>query len=292
MEGFESKGGLDSLNVEEMMEGMEARGQEDVWMQERASVEEVEGELMMVTGDVKAVAVFAEVIPSWVAIADQWGCREIFLCCVKEQEGYLEGLGLVSKVTRVRSTLGMKGKDWSKEERPIILVQGSALFGKKILEGMKAWGFTSENRIAIVVTDRIRTLPLRLKIGKFIHTDFGGVSKSKFSLGLSEGWLLNEKFQAAALPNIVRRITRLANVTEPGKAFKPTSQTHAEEIHDYTPSLKQVVDDKFVLPNVICGTKWVQRKLTREEIATAMDFPVGVVKGLSKHIKEKSNTKL
>ena len=252
----------------------------------------VEGELVEVTGDVETVAIFAETIPSWIAVADQWGCQEIFLYCAREQEGYLEGLGLVSRVTRIRAISGMKGKDWMRENLPITLIQGSSKFGKDILEGLKSWGISEKDRIALVVTDRIRNLPLRLKIRKFIHTDFGGISTNKFSLGLSEGWQSNENFQDTMLPNIVRRLTRLANVTEPGKSFTPTSKKHIDDLHDYTPTLQQLVDSKFTLPNVICGSKWVQRKLTLEEIATAMDFPVGVVKGLSKRFKNKNEVKM
>ena len=252
----------------------------------------VEGELVEVTGDVETVAIFAETIPSWIAVADQWGCQEIFLYCAREQEGYLEGLGLVSRVTRIRAISGMKGKDWMRENLPITLIQGSSKFGKDILEGLKSWGISEKDRIALVVTDRIRNLPLRLKIRKFIHTDFGGISTNKFSLGLSEGWQSNENFQDTMLPNIVRRLTRLANVTEPGKSFTPTSKKNIDDLHDYTPTLQQLVDSKFTLPNVICGSKWVQRKLTLEEIATAMDFPVGVVKGLSKRFENKNEVKM
>ena len=188
--------------------------------------------------------------------------------------------------------MGMKEKSWRREDQPIVLIQGSLTFGKSILEGLKAWGLSINDRIAMVVTNRVRNLPLRLKIRKFIHTDFGGVSTSTISLGLSEGWKLNENFQGTIVPNIVRRITRLANVTELGKPFTPTSQNQIDELHDYKPTLQQLVDRKFTLPNVICGSKWVQRKLTVNEIATAMDFPVGVVKGLTKRFKSKEELRL
>ena len=179
--------------------------------------EAIEGTVQCLDLKEKNIAVFSEFIPSWLAVADTWRCDKISMFCEKEQEWFRRSLDLETSIKICRVLATMRVGDWMKEERRVVLVQGSVGFCKKIITGLSEGGITTNDKLAVVVTNQVRNLPVKFKFKKFTHSDLGGVSTSKFTIGLSMGWNVDNILGPSR--EVKRKLYRVASVVEPGKAI-------------------------------------------------------------------------
>jgi hypothetical protein len=249
----------------------------------------IEGTVQCIDIVEKNIAVFSEFIPSWLAVADTWECENISLYCDKEQEWFRKSLKLQTSVKKYRVLAAMRDGSWMKEEKKLVLIQVSTGFCKKIISGFSEWGITEEDRLAVVVTNQFRNPPIRFKFKKFSHSDLGGVSTSKFSIGMTTGWGVDSI--EAPDQEVARQLYRVASVIEPGKDIKIPGK-ECEAIKERTATAPEIISEEFILPNVINGTGWVKRRFTAEEAATALDFPVASIKRLKSESVDRTQCEL
>ena len=235
--------------------------------------------------DASAIAIFSEVIPSWLAVVDRWGCEMIYLFCASEQEGFKEALNLLTPITQIRSAAGMRGKAWMMVQRPVVLIQGSSGFCSELVQGLAGWGLTADDRIALVMSKSSRGLSISFISRRLSHSDFGGVTSHSCTVAITKGWGKSiSDLRSLPTPKVERRLSKMIDVTFPGKPFAMPSKTEEDRIFNQRPSQEELVSNPFVVPNVCYATKWVKRRLTIQEIGEALDFPIRVSKHLGSEI--------
>jgi hypothetical protein len=177
-------------------------------------------------------------------VADTWDCENISLYCDKEQEWFRKSLKLQTSVKRYRVLAAMRDGSWMREEKKLVLIQGSSGFWKKIITGLSEWGITEEDRLAVVVTNQFRNPPIKFKFKKFSHSDLDGVSTSKFSIGMSTGWGV-DKIEAPS-QEVARKLYRVASVIEPGKDITIPGK-ECEAIKERTATAPEIISEEFIL---------------------------------------------
>ena len=244
----------------------------------------VEGTLEPFDAPVKTIGIFAERIPSWLAVVDNWNCEAIMYFCEKEELWFREALELRTEVRRVGTLAGMRNGRWFKEERRLVLVQGTSEFCRKVLLGLKEWGICDKDMVGVVLPNQLRNLPLAMNFIKLPHSHLGGVTTTPLSIGLSKTWKDIEVKKPTA--ELKRKIEDIASVTEGGlERNKPD----ADEIPSQEPKTSELCSKSFVLRSVFKKSGWVTRLLTPVEIAIALDFPVGCVSRLKDHPEFQKN---
>ena len=222
----------------------------------------------------QAVAVFAERVPSWLPVVDGWGSEDISLYCEKELEIFRKALRFKGGLTKHQTVVGMKSCKWWEERQKVVVIQGSSGFVKKIVKGLTSIGVTGEDKIIVATNKRNRTLPISFKFLRIDHSLIGGVTNTISHIGVSSGFSLKEEAGQQVNP-IHRRLTGLVNVTQKASSCPPHNSSPAIESGQLV-SLNDLANATFKVPCIFnIPNSLGYRKLTSQEILTAMDFPKG-----------------
>jgi hypothetical protein len=226
----------------------------------------------------QSVMVIAEFVPSWLAIVDSWGAAQVSLYCEGELEGFRESLELITPVRVHRSLAGAKIGMWWKEEKRIVMVQGSSDFVSKILHALVSIGITKQDQVIVAANKKIRKSPLSLQFKRIFHGNIGGVTSTTSFLGFSENFPLAHHHPSNVTTEhlIQRRLQGLLNVTtHASEHTKPKQQKVCEATK--LVSLDELIEARFLVTCLynVSGTGY--RALSIKEILTAMDFPKAVV---------------
>jgi hypothetical protein len=241
----------------------------------------------------QSVMVIAEFVPSWLAIVDSWGASQISLFCEGELEGFRENLDLKTPVRIHRILAGSKTGRWWKEEKRIVMVQGSASFVTKILHALVSIGITKQDQIIVAANKKIRKSPISLHFKRIFHGNIGGVTSSTSFLGFSENFPLAHQHPSNATSSflIKRRLQGLLNVTS-------HAAEHPKCLHqlvcDATKlvSLVDLVEARFLVTCLYNSAGTGYRALSIKEILSAMDFPKAVVEASPKWLDLQDRVKM
>ena len=132
------------------------------------------------------VVLLAEAIPSWLPVADGWGSERIFLYCEREEPWYRKLLDVSTPLSFFPTVAGIAKADWTRQANRVIIVQGSALFCRKMVGGLADIGITEESKIMVTSNEKCRNLKLSFKFLRLSHSKLGGATNTITSVGFSK----------------------------------------------------------------------------------------------------------
>ena len=232
---------------------------------------------------VENVCILAESSPTWIAVADCWGANliEVFSPQPREVECFIKGLGVRTKTTILPTVLGVSKGGWRSSKNAVLLIQGSAKFCHQMVTGLVKIGVTSNSKIIIASTQKIRRLDLKFRFIRLAHDVLGGVTNSTHHIGFTEGIVLTRKDPRES--DVRRTMLGGLNMMVDGPGIKAPENckegegSTASSPSDYHSQLDLFMDT-FQVPCVYSPTGWCERELTGKEFFTAMDIPSSVIK--------------
>ena len=178
------------------------------------------------------------------------------------------------KLIKFRTVVGMMAGDWWKEEQKVVFIQGSHEFITKIVGGLSSIGVTESDKLIVATNKRIRALPISLKFLRINHSLIGGVTNTLSRIGISDGFAL-ENEEASQRICIHRRLSGMVKVIQRA-SLCPPHKSGPVIASDQLMSLNDLVCATFYLPCIFNHDGMGYRKLTSQEVLTAIDFPKGV----------------
>ena len=226
----------------------------------------------------QSVVVIAEYVPSWLAIVDSWGAAQVSLYCEGELEGFRESLELETPVRVHRSLAGAKTGMWWKEEKRIVMVQGTSGFVSKILHALVSIGITKQDQVIVAANKKIRKSPISLHFKRIFHGNIGGVTSTTSFIGFSENFPLAHQHPSSVTTShlIQRRLQGLLNVTTHASEHPKSLQQKVCEATKLV-TLDDLIESSFLVTCLFNASGTGYRALSIKEILTAMDFPKSVV---------------
>ena len=82
------------------------------------------------------VVLLAEAIPSWLPVIDGWRTERLFMHCEREELWFSDNLKLTTPITTFPTVAGLARAEWRVQVNKVIIVQGSASFCRKMVEGL------------------------------------------------------------------------------------------------------------------------------------------------------------
>ena len=156
----------------------------------------------------------------------------------------------------------------------VSLIQGTAAFCERVIQGF-GQSLQGEKLYVIAPAERLGACKkLRAAIGKWYklhHNDIGGVSNSRWLLGV--GKQLNGNFPSlnnlCATIGLRRHFMDILKTATRGSSCEPPQKGMPEIV-----SLESISSsEEFYVPCVMSYTGWVKRKLTPQELGSIFDYP-------------------
>ena len=233
------------------------------------------------------IVLLAEGIPSWLPVIDGWGAEKIVLYCAKEEVWYRHNQKFKTPLILCPTVAGMAKAGWVEEENKVLLVQGSASFCKKMIDGLTSLGINDQTKIIVTSNEKCRNLKLSFKFLRFSHSRLGGATEIVTSVGFSKACEIDKdvSFTKGIPSTVMDHVCPM----EIGEKYEPI-KTHTTISEGDTKLLegnarypiKAIVTGTFVTPSIFSHSRWVTRKLSNAEILSILDSPVQ----LSKRVNE------
>ena len=227
------------------------------------------------------VLIIAEVIPSWLLLADSWGCKDVLLWVKDELLAFRRNLDLRMKVlthlTLDRAFGTFRSRDQSAAS--LILVQGSTNFVSEVTSRVFSELKLDDRSRVIAVAPRNFQIPgitdshsLGLR-----HKTCGGISSSRYFVFT---WGCPTKIQPPRKDSVTRSLGGIiksslggAPVPAPGTPCESKIGTY-REIGDAVGLPK--LGDLFRVPSVFSKSGWAVRSLSGAELCSGLDLPPSV----------------
>ncbi len=226
----------------------------------------------------KSFVIMAEYIPSWlVMLSGKTSLKDIFVFVENEDLSLRRSLDLQDKFAVTPFIEEFIQWPWVESNHPkdvIVLVQGSSKFVSKCLltisDRVSDMGCSV---IAVSTGSRMRgphSIP-GLRWQKISHDQVGGVTNGIYQIGATPPF-----HRPAPMSSCKRYIKDIMKV-DVGGADSAAPKDPLFRIHPR--SLLQFVSAPSVFSKI---SGWVKRKLSRKEVAAAMDIPVSVIPAIEK----------
>ena len=246
------------------------------------------------------VVLLAEAIPSWLPVVDGWGADHIFLHCEREERWYRKHLSVSTPLSFFPTVAGIAKADWTGQANKVIIVQGSALFCRKMVGGLADIGVTEESKIMITSNEKCRNLKLSFKFLRLSHSKLGGATNTITSVGFSKacGVAKNTSFAKGIPATVMDHVCpmKIGHTFDPLNDVNPTvdGTTKFFDGTDIYP-IRAIASKLFMTPALFSHTNWVTRRLSNAEILSILDSPVQVTKRINEedlgfHMSEITDT--
>ena len=233
------------------------------------------------------VVLLAEGIPSWLSVIDGWGAEKLFLHCEKEERWYRHNLEIKTPLNLCPTVAGIARADWIEEENKVVLIQGSAAFCKKMVEGLTSLGLNDETKIIVTSNEKCRNLKLSFKFLRFSHSRLGGATDTVTSIGFTKACEIDKEISfSKGIPSTVMDHICPMEIGEEFDPLKTNTVSDEKAINSLEGNaiypIKAIVTGSFVAPYLFSHSKWVTRNLSNAEILSIMDSPVQLSKRVNK----------
>jgi hypothetical protein len=228
------------------------------------------------------VFLFAEVFPFWLLVLNNtMHPKTKVLVYIRDEAFWLRRSLDLTLSYQVTSDWDEAKSWWTERERSkprLVLLEGTSNFALDVGTVMaKTW--ISSERILFVCSGRIKHGG-RLDLQWFAksHSSFGGVTSTSFNIGMSNHFDI-ELWRRYNFSKCMRSVVEISKVDKGGiPCSDPTTTLVSENINTTRPIPATKLRGILPLPSVFNRTTgWVQRKLSVEEIALAMDLPVKAI---------------
>ena len=214
----------------------------------------------------------------------------MFLYNEREPKWFRNKLDLITPLSLFPTVAGIANASWKLEPEKIVIVQGSARFCRKIVEGLVSIGVNDSTRIIITSNDKCRNLKLSFKFLCLDHHRLGGASETISSIGFSKACGIQDKmvFSKGIPSAVLDHICPLQS----GAVFDPIHDANVTGATrflsgDCARPIKVMLESEFILPSLFSKTNWVHRYLSDSELLSILDVPVQVTKWIDE--KDKIN---
>ena len=223
------------------------------------------------------VLILAEAIPSWLAAADSWGAHQLSLYCEKEVDWCRSHLDIMTPLQVFKTVAGLGRGSWLNEPNKIMLIQGSTRFCSKMVSGLKSLELTTEDKIIVTCNGTPRKLKLSFIFLRLSHASFGGCTETKTSVGFSKGCGVDRNVEISE--GIPSSVADHVCPVESGTSVDPLS--NRELSSKCITTMRNIVNNEFIVPSLFSKTHWVKRRLTSAEILSTLDSPVQITKAVN-----------
>ena len=223
------------------------------------------------------VLLLAESIPSWLAAADFWGAHQLSLYCKKEADWYRSHLDIMTHLQVFPTVADLAKGSWLKEPSKIVLIQGSTRFCSKIVLDLESLGLTTEDKIIVTCNGTPRKLRLSFNFLRLSHASFGGCTETKTSNGFLKGCGVDKNVEISK--GISSSVADHVFPVESGTPVDPLSSD--ERSSKCITTVRDIVNDEFIVSSLFSKTHWVKRRLTNAEILSTLDSPVQITKAVN-----------
>ena len=134
----------------------------------------------------KFVVLLAEAIPSWLPVINGWGADRLFMYCKCEEAWYRSNLELKTPLDVYPTVAGLAKGDWLQQPNKVVIVQGSASFCKKMVDGLASIGITEQTKLIVTSNEKCRKLKLSFKFLRLSHSKLGGATDTITSIGFTK----------------------------------------------------------------------------------------------------------
>ena len=269
----------------------EAIGTEDCRAIDNAWRREYQVESGSVDGRVVrgGITIFSEVFPSWLLVLNNRvnKLQEVVVFVKEEAKWFRAVLDIDFKYKIINSwdEMDRRWNERNTSEHRTIFIQGSSRFACQLLAKISA-SLGENERLVVVCSGRLASSSRAagLQWIRKSHTEFGGVTSTLYHLGASSK--LNLGYWRDIRPSkCSRSLIDITRVDKGGiECLDPSTVESSSLIDPHFPIAAKELTSRISLPSVFNkNTGWVQRKLSKAEIALAMDFPARLLPTVEVH---------
>ena len=220
--------------------------------------------------------------------------------CEREELWFRDNLKLTTPITTFPTVAGLARAEWRVQVNKVIIVQGSASFCRKMVEGLSKLGINEETKIIVTSNEKCRKLKLCFRFLRLSHSKLGGATDTITSIGYTKACCVSKDptFMQGIPSTVMDHICPMKT----GHDFDPLLSNNATgdgttqflDVSVIHP-IRAIAVGSFLTLSVFSQTNWVTRNLSNAEILSVMDSPVQITKQVNKedldiHLSEKVET--